>query len=390
MAANSGDTATLTFAVADGNTASMDNISFANNIAFAKTGAGTLSSSGISVGAGTTGSFTLSNGTCNIKGVLLIGDNRNGVGTVTQTGGTMDVDGWSLTMGYRNGAYGTYTMTGGQLFVRTHQMIVGQAPSGSSSFDLSGTGVATVQQALQIAATADGAGTVNVHDGGRLRTSSVIKGAGTANLTFDGGILEPLGDVTGLLEGMPLAVGSKGFILDTAGHNVSFGGFTLTGGGELIKTGAGTLTITNASAWSAIAVSNGTLAVAAPSDTLASVYVAKGAVLGLGGNTVTCGAISGEGTVMNGTLIVTGTLSVAVGKPLTFTGAALNVSGARVVITDPESITGRDPNVVATSDQSITGHARTPLFGRYVKVTQNDDGYTLELVPNGGLHLYIR
>ena len=83
---NSGDTATLTFAVADGDTATMDNITFANNIAFAKTGTGALSCSGISVGARTTGSFTLTDGTFSINGGLVVGDNGNGVGTVTQTG----------------------------------------------------------------------------------------------------------------------------------------------------------------------------------------------------------------------------------------------------------------------------------------------------------------
>ena len=393
--ANSGAAATLTFAIADGNTATMDNITFANNIAFAKTGVGTLSCSGISVGARTTGSFTLSDGTFSIKGGLIVGDNGNGVGTITQTGGTLDVDGWYLTMGYLYGAYGTYTMTGGQLFVRTHQIIVGQTGTAAepSTFDLSGTGVATFMGGVAMSVHDNGGTSVlSVHDGGRIRTSSITKGASEnaqPTVSFDGGILEPLGDVTGLLEGMPLTVGSKGFIVDTAGHNVSFGDFTLTGGGELIKTGAGTLTIAN-SPWSAIAVSNGTLAVAAPSDTLASVYVAKGAVLDLGGNTVTCGAISGEGTVMNGTLIVTGTLSVAVGKRLTFTGAALNVSGARVMITTPESITGRDPIVVATSNQSITGHARTTVSGRRAQISQDGDVYKLELVPSGGFHVYIR
>ena len=93
---------------------------------------------------------------------------------------------------------------------------------------------------------------------------------------------------------------------------------------------------------------------------------------------------------MNGTLIVTGTLSVAVGKRLTFTGAALNVSGARVVITNPESITGRDPIVVATSNQSITGHARTTVSGRRAQISQDGDVYKLELVPSGGFHVYIR
>ena len=137
-------------------------------------------------------------------------------------------------------------------------------------------------------------------------------------------------------------------------------------------------------------VSNGTLAVSAQSSTIDSVYLAKGAVLDLGGKTVTCGAFSGAGKVRNGTLIVTGTLSAVVGNPLTFTGVALDVSGASVAIADPENVTGRDPIVIATSDQSITGRARATVFGWSVQVTQDGDVYTLELVPSKGLHLFVR
>ena len=112
--------------------------------------------------------------------------------------------------------------------------------------------------------------------------------------------------------------------------------------------------------------------------------------LDLGGKTVTCGTFSGAGKVLNGTLTVTGTLSAAVGNPLTFTGVALNVSGAGVAITNPESITGRAPIVVATSDQSITGRARATVFGWKVQVTQDDDAYKFELVPSKGFHLFVR
>ena len=64
-----------------------------------------------------------------------------------------------------------------------------------------------------------------------------------------------------------------------------------------------------------------------------------------------------------------------VGNPLTFTGVALDVSGASVAITNPESITGR---------------SRSTVFGWTVQVTQDGDVYKLELVPAKGFHLYIR
>ena len=173
------------------------------------------------------------------------------------------------------------------------------------------------------------------------------------------------------------------------GSAATMNGITFANNIMLAKTGSGKLTTVGA-AWGAITVSNGTLAVSAPSSTIGSVYLAKGAVLDLGGNTVTCGAFSGSGKVLNGTLNVTGMLSAAVGKPLTFSGVALDVSGAGVAIINPESITGRDPIVVATSDQSITGRARAAVFGWKVQVTQDGDVYKLEFVPSKGLHLFVR
>ena len=216
---------------------------------------------------------------------------------------------------------------------------------------------------------------------------------------------------------------ANGVTIDLAGHDLVSGGFTLASGATasvansgaeatltfavadgtaatmngitfasnimLAKTGGGKLT-TVGSAWSSIVVSNGTLVVSAQSSTIGSVYLAQGTILDLGGKTVTCGTFSGAGKVRNGTLTITGTLSAVVGNPLTFTGVALDVSGAGVAITNPESITGRDPIVIATSDQPITGRARATVFGWKVQVTQDGDDYTLELVPSKGFHLFVR
>ena len=216
---------------------------------------------------------------------------------------------------------------------------------------------------------------MNVHDGGRIRTSSITKGASAnANptLTFDGGILEPLGNVEGLLDGMPLTIGEKGFIVDTAGHNVSFGSITLTNGGELIKTGTGTLTITNTPAWSAITVRNG--------------------ALDLGGNALTCGTFSGAGVVTNGNLTVTDELRVGLGNPLTLIDVSLDIDGARIDVAGSESITGRDPIVVLTSNSPITGRPQKPanVPDRRWQISHEGGIYKLELMPQGGFTLFVR
>ena len=212
----------------------------------------------------------------------------------------------------------------------------------------SGTGVATLMNGIRLAVDSNGGtSVVTVHDGGRIRTSSITKGAnGTVTLTFDGGTLEPLGDVEGLLDGMPLTIGSKGFVVDTAEYNVTFGNFTLTSGGELVKEGAGTLTITNSPALDAIAVKSGTL--------------------DLGGNAHQYGVLSGAGNVTNGTLAVTGAVRVKTGEHLTFQDVALTVSGAQVEIIDSENMTDSDPVLVAVSNQPISGRMRTALPNRVV------------------------
>ena len=196
---------------------------------------------------------------------------------------------------------------------------------------------------------------------------------------------------------------ANGVTVDLAGQDLVSGGFTPASGATVSVANSGaaaTLTFAVAdgtaatmngmSAWSSITVSNGTLVVSAQSSTIDSVYLAKGAVLDLGGKTVTCGTFSGAGKVRNGTLTITGTLSAVVGNPLTFTGVALDVSGVGVAIANPESITGRDPIVVATSDQLITGRARSRVADRWVQIVQDGDACRLELAPQGGLHLLIR
>lgn len=396
--ANTGTTATLTLDVADGATASMAGITFANNITFVKTGNGTLASNGYAVGDHATGTFTLFNGTFRVKSPsFIIGNNTGGVGTLNQTGGTLDIDSY-LTMGYLNGAYGTYNMTGGNLIVRTQPMNLGQTSTAPqpSTFDLSGTGVATFMRGVAMSVhNSGGRSELNVHDGGRIRTSSITKGTSanaSPTLTFDGGILEPLGNVEGLLDGMPLTIGSKGFIVDTAGHNVTLGNFTLTStGGELVKFGTGTLTITNAPALGTLTVSNGTLKVTTAMNALSVVHVAEGAVLDLDGNTLTCGTFSGSGTVTNGSLTVTVELRVDLDNPPTFTDVLLNVDGAQIDVAGAESITGHDPIVVLTSNRPITGRPqRTNVPRKRWQIAHEGDVYRLELVLQGGLKLFLR
>ena len=106
------------------------------------------------------------------------------------------------------------------------------------------------------------------------RAMSILLIAAAAGVTFadmpdkfveyveSSGVLEPLGNVEGLLEGLPLTIGPGGFVVDTAGRNASLGNFTVTSGGELVKTGEGTLAMTSLPALEKISLANGALTVA--------------------------------------------------------------------------------------------------------------------------------
>lgn len=374
--ANSGAAATLTFAVADGGTAKAGGISFADKVNLAKSGDGILYDVNYPFAYGTT--FTLAEGRCAASGVFLV-RSSSGHAMAVQSGGTMNV-GTYLTLAYGNGTYGTYTMTGGELMVGT-RIELGQSSGGKGVFDLSGTGVATAT--IRMAINAGGEGELNVHDGGRLRTASIYKGDGTPVVKFDGGVLEPLGDVEGLLEGLPLTIGPGGLVVDTAGRNASLGNFTVTSGGELVKTGEGTLAMTALPALEKISLANGALTVAAEAASLDALDLATGTRCDLGGGALACGVLSGSGTVANGAVAVAGAISVKVGEPLTFSAAPLTLAGARVVIADLENMpaSGREPVVVAVSDRPMTGHVRSAVPEWAARMSQRADGsYALELV----------
>ena len=106
------------------------------------------------------------------------------------------------------------------------------------------------------------------------------------------GVLEPLGSVEGLLEGLPLTIGPGGFVVDTAGRNASLGNFTVTSGGELVKTGEGTLAMTSLPALEKISLANGALTVAAEAASLDALDLATGTRCDLGGGALACGVLA--------------------------------------------------------------------------------------------------
>src|SRR5207247_1048459 len=155
--------------------------------------------------AGSTGDYTLSAGTLNVKGFEIIGN--SGSGTFVQSGGNhtvgvANVYAGNLSVGSSTGAVGSYTLSGGTLNVAFASAFVG-GNGGAGTFTVSGTGALSVYDTLKVGNTA---GTSFNLQGGSVTTavlntngnpSRFVWTGGTLNITGSGGLsitsLGPLG-----------------------------------------------------------------------------------------------------------------------------------------------------------------------------------------------------
>lgn len=249
---------------------------------------GSSSNDGFTVGAGTgsTGDATISGGVINVGdsstyGHFFVGT-FGGVGTVEQSGGTVNVTG-PFEIGNRGGT-GTYTLSngildvgvfpaandsnaliiarsrtsdtaatsgtlnvsGGHLILETNTPLLiggdGNASSGSGTGVVNQTGgTVTVNSWIDLGSP-NSSGTYNLN-GGTLQiggTDGIQNTAGTGAFNFGGGTLQVIAnDLTTSVQ--TALVSSTTSTIDTNGFNAILNG-TITGSGNLIKVGAGTLT----------------------------------------------------------------------------------------------------------------------------------------------------
>ena len=187
--------------------------------------------------------------------------------------GTLDIESggsytenatWGMQVGH-NGETGALNINGGTMTVQS---------TGSAAFkiggDLSGSGVLTMNSGTLDVQTDDfqipshdGTGTVNL-DGGTLIAKEIDQSStGTGTFNFDGGTLQASENNVNFLENLNAAnVKAGGAVIDTDGNDITIAQALLDGGGGggLIKTGVGTLTLSGTSTYSgATIVSNGVL-----------------------------------------------------------------------------------------------------------------------------------
>ena len=236
-------------------------------------------------------------GTYNISGGSLVaGDNlqvgrgysstswgNRGEGYLNQSGGSVVCNKYLSIGRYWNGeAYGYYTMTGGTYCSPNQHGIVGE--DGVGTLDVSGTGVMFFPKGLVVGLNnkESSKGTVRVHDGGRIVTSSLYHdaenaAAATATAEFAGGTVVLTNAESGvtLLSGFnSLTLGDGGITVDTAGHNATLNipdTFSRTDyGSALVKDGEGALTIAALPDVSEVRVNAGSLIVQSGGDNTAS------------------------------------------------------------------------------------------------------------------------
>jgi len=157
--------------------------------------ASTVESLGLILGytTGDDGTLELA-GDLTVNGIVSLGDFDTGKGTIRQTDGTFDANGYHVMLGYRAGAgtitEGTYHLSGGQL-TGAFQLQVGN--QGIGTFNLSGSGLVDGigVGATYIGNTATSTGTVH-QTGGTWNNNNeevyipVSTGSGAYNLSGDG------------------------------------------------------------------------------------------------------------------------------------------------------------------------------------------------------------
>ncbi|MDQ0301180.1 autotransporter outer membrane beta-barrel domain-containing protein [Ancylobacter polymorphus] len=262
------------------------------------------------MGTDSTGTVTVTgaSSTWNLGGAIL-GVGYEGNGTLNiEDGGT--VESGAGVVGYNAGSSGTATVTGAESLWNTgiEYLYVGQFGSGTLTIEDGGE----VSSAKTfIGNEANSSGTLNLDgdaDGrGVLATGKVVKGAGTATLNFNGGVLKATDDEVDFLSGFAagdIQIEAGGAFIDTNGHDVEADA-TLQGVGALTKQGAGTLTLTGDSSMfdGSTQVLAGVLSVSSDNGTSAGVLGGAVSVFSGGTLQVEGGTLTGLVTLENGGLL---------------------------------------------------------------------------------------
>jgi len=301
-------------------------------------------------------------------------------GTVNQTGGTVTVGTANFAIGGRNqdtsiGGVGVYNLSGGIL--------------NAAGIRLGGGGVGTLTQTggtvdcngdVNIARYTGGTGTYNF-DGGTLHANNVTSSSlANATFNFNGGVLMPRQDSTTFVQHLSQAnVRNGGVVVDTTNFNVTItqslqhsyiaGDDAIDGG--LTKLGAGTLTLTEAGSYytGPTIVAGGMLNLSPASiSSLNDVTLNNGALgLALNGGTASYYPVSLK---LMGNSALNLNYDLMYGAPV----AAINVSG---------NFTASGMTVINLNGHGFTVGQQIPLVDYTGTPLANLDNFSLGALPYG-------
>ncbi|MFM9024579.1 MAG: beta strand repeat-containing protein, partial [Planctomycetaceae bacterium] len=322
-------------------------------------------------GVSGSGSYTLSSGTLSVSSKNLTIGKSNGQGTFTMTGGLVQkTSAEDFEIGDGGAAVGTMTVSGGLVDIQAGDLAIASYGA-TGSLTIGGAGVVRAGNVVFSKGGSSTLATLTLDAGGRLeaaRISSANSAATTTLMTINGGTLAATANQPSFISGL------AGLTLDAGGATIDTQAFSVTvpqpliGSGALTKLGSGTLTMTGAGSYS------GPTTVAAGGLGLTTAHT--------GGGAVTVAAGAGLGVAVAGaanTQLNLSSLSLGNGSTVTIdlasfgnpTLSPLNVAGALTT-------SGGSTVINVASGAPATG--TVPLISY---TTLNNYNFTLGTLPVG-------
>lgn len=201
----------------------------------------------IGINSGDGGLIVGSGGSLSVERWLFLGVQQNGTFSIID-GGQVSA---SYLVGVGAGVYGNGRLTvsgAGSLFSGLRAVRVGDS-GGEGFFTVENGGQVDISSSLTVGGVNAGSkGHISLNSGGLLKVAYIEETDGQGTIDFDGGILQARqsqADFLRSFEAGDVTIGNGGGTIDTNGFDIGIS-TVLDGTGALTKTGAGTLTLSNA------------------------------------------------------------------------------------------------------------------------------------------------